>query len=209
MMKLKVCGMKDVKNIKAVLALQPDYMGFIFYQASPRAVGTTFSLENIAFNSTKKIGVFVNEDIHSVKQLIAQHNLDGVQLHGNESADYCESLMGKAEVIKAIAVGTAIDKVALNRYANCVDYYLFDTKSRTHGGSGQTFNWRLLDDIQQPYFLSGGISNTILKNMTLPNNGHLIGLDVNSQYEIAPGLKDIEKLKTLFENNKNGNFRSN
>ncbi len=208
-MKVKVCGMKDTENIKAVLALQPDYMGFIFYKASPRYVGSAFAMSAIDFKNTKKIGVFVNENLNVVKRLIEKYQLDGVQLHGNESPNYCTELKGKTEVIKAIAIENTLAKGELDIYYNSIHYFLFDTKSKVYGGSGQTFNWQLLNDIQHPYFLSGGISNAILENTTLPKHKHLIALDVNSQYEITAGLKDIEKLKTLFENKKNGNLRSN
>jgi phosphoribosylanthranilate isomerase len=208
-MKVKVCGIKDIENIKAVLALQPDYMGFIFYKASPRYVGNAFDIKAIDFRNTKKIGVFVDENLHVVKQLIEQHQLDGVQLHGNESPNYCAELKEKTEVIKAIAIGNTLDQGELDIYCNSIHYFLFDTKSKVYGGSGQTFNWQLLDSVQHPYFLSGGISNTVLENRRLSNNKHLVALDVNSQYEITAGLKDIEKLKTLFENKKNGNLRSN
>jgi phosphoribosylanthranilate isomerase len=208
-MLIKVCGMREKENIEAVLSLEPDYMGFIFFPDSKRYVGEHFSIRRIAFGPTKKIGVFVNESIENIGALIDIHQLDGVQLHGNEKPNYCSLLKQKTKVIKAVSVSNRIDKAFLKTYYNNCDYLLFDTKTALHGGSGQTFNWQLLEDIPQPYFLSGGISNTILKNTILPDNKYLKVLDVNSQYEIAPGLKDLEKLKILFENKKNGNFRNN
>jgi phosphoribosylanthranilate isomerase len=206
-MEIKVCGMREVENIKSVLSLNPNYMGFIFYEGSPRFVGKGFSLENVAFGLTKKIGVFVNEKIEKVEALIEAHQLDGVQLHGNENSEYCQQLKKNTLLIKSISVGEKIDTDYLKSFEGNCHYFLFDTKTKAFGGSGKKFNWELLNEIRMPYFLSGGISNDILEKEKLPQSIYLKGLDLNSQYEIQAGQKDLEKLKIVINNNRNGNLR--
>jgi phosphoribosylanthranilate isomerase len=206
-MEIKVCGMREVENIKSVLSLNPDYMGFIFYKGSPRYVGKAFSLKKIAFGKTKKIGVFVNENLENVEALIEKHELDGVQLHGNESPEYCQHLKEKTMVIKSASVSETINSEYLKTLEAHCHYFLFDTKTAAFGGSGKKFNWTVLEQIAHPFFLSGGISNDILEIENLPKNQYLKGLDLNSQYEIQAGIKDLEKLKTVFKNKNNGYFR--
>jgi phosphoribosylanthranilate isomerase len=206
-MEIKVCGMRDTENIKSVLSLNPNYMGFLFYEGSPRYVGKNFSLEGISFAETKKIGVFVNESLENVEVLIEQHQLDGVQLHGNESPEYCQHLKEKTMVIKSISIGDSIDKAYLKTLETHCHYFLFDTKTEAFGGSGKKFNWTLLEQIAHPFFLSGGISNAVLEKENLPKNKYLRVLDLNSQYEIQAGIKDLEKLKIVFKNKNNGNSR--
>jgi phosphoribosylanthranilate isomerase len=206
-MKIKVCGMRESENIKSVLSFHPNYMGFIFYEGSQRYVGNDFSLEDITFGKTKKIGVFVNEDLEKVEVLIEKHKLDGVQLHGDESQEYCQYLKAKTMVIKSVSVGETIDAEYLKTLDAHCHYFLFDTKTAALGGSGKKFNWAVLEKIAHPFFLSGGISNDILETEELPKNAYLQGLDINSQYEIQAGIKDLEKLKIVFKNKNNDNFR--
>jgi phosphoribosylanthranilate isomerase len=206
-MDIKICGMKATENIKAVLTLNPNYMGFIFYEGSPRYVGKDFSLDSIAFGKTKKIGVFVNENLIDVKALILKHNLDGVQLHGNESPEYCQQLKEKTMVIKSVSVDNSIDSKYLESLAPYCHYFLFDTKTAGFGGSGKKFDWAVMEEVRHPFFLSGGISNDILETENLPKNEYLKGLDLNSRYEIQAGIKDLEKLKIVFKNKNNDNFR--
>jgi phosphoribosylanthranilate isomerase len=158
-MEIKVCGMRVSENIKSVLSFHPNYIGFIFYEGSPRYVGKDFSLEGIVFGKTKKIGVFVNESLENVEALIDAHKLDGVQLHGNESPEYCQHLKEKTMVIKSVSVGETIDSRYIKTLEAHCHYFLFDTKTEAFGGSGKKFNWTVVEQIAHPFFLSGGISN--------------------------------------------------
>jgi phosphoribosylanthranilate isomerase len=202
---IKICGMKYRENIVDALKLKPNYMGFIFYPNSPRYVGVDFSLENISFQNTLKVGVFVDEGLDTIQKIAKQHELDAVQLHGNESNQICEALKKDYIVIKTISVGEKISLSQLDDYYPVIDYFLFDTKTSKHGGSGKCFNWSLLDNTAYPYFLSGGLNNDNLFSKQRPKTKSLIGIDVNSHYELKPGLKDIRKLKRLFDHIQNEN----
>lgn len=202
-LKIKVCGMKQAANIAAVAELQPDYLGFIFYQKSPRFIPEV-SAELIKYvpSTIKTTGVFVNEDVQIVKQHIIKYNLKAIQLHGNEDVSYCQELKSAGvEVIKAFGVDENFDFEKLSVYLNVVDYFLFDTQTPAHGGSGKVFDWGLLQNykFEKPYFLSGGIDllhTSAIKQIIDPC---LYALDVNSKFELEPGLKDIEKLKEFFK----------
>ena len=197
-MKIKVCGIRDPSNIEAVAALQPDYMGFIFYPQSPRYIGETE--KNLSRNIVKT-GVFVNESIDKVHELINKHHLGAVQLHGAESLEFCNTFQGKVKVIKAFGVDKDFDFHQLEPYTGSVDYFLFDTKTDKHGGSGQSFDWSLLDKYKLgiPFFLSGGLSLENLDEVEAIQHPQFYGVDLNSRFEVEPGLKDIDKLKKAFE----------
>ena len=202
-LKIKVCGMKQAANIAAVAELQPNYLGFIFYQKSPRFI-TEVSAELIKYvpSTIKTTGVFVDEDVEIVKQHIIKYNLKAVQLHGNEAAGYCEELRSAGvEIIKAFGVDEHFDFEKLSAYLNVVDYFLFDTQTPAHGGSGKVFDWGLLQNYtyNKPYFLSGGIDLmhiSVIKQIIDPR---MYAIDVNSKFELEPGLKDVEKLKEFFK----------
>lgn len=196
-MKIKVCGMKYPENISAVAALQPDYIGFIFYPQSPRFAIELDTIEVSAF----KTGVFVDENEGKVKKLIGKCQLDAIQLHGNESPQFCGLFKGKVTVIKAFGVDDNFDFEKLNDYIDSVDFFLFDTKTNKHGGSGQTFDWRLLDryKLEIPFLLGGGLSLDNLEEVKKIDHPQFYGVDLNSRFEIEPGLKDIDKLKKAFE----------
>ena len=202
-LKIKVCGMKQAANIAAVAELQPDYLGFIFYSKSPRFI-SELSAELIKYvpSTIKTTGVFVNEDLQIVKQYILKYNLKAVQLHGLEDVNYCESLKSTgAEIIKAFGVDEHFEFEKLSSYLNVVDYFLFDTQTPAHGGSGKVFDWGLLENykFEKPYFLSGGVDlvhSPMLKQIIDPR---LYAIDVNSKFELEPGLKDVEKLKEFFK----------
>ena len=200
---IKVCGMRRAANIAAVADLRPDYMGFIFYPKSPRYVNEV-SAELIKYipSSIKTVGVFVNEEIEVVKSLVFKHQLKAVQLHGTEDATYCKALKETGvEVIKAFGIGPDFDFQLLNKYLPAVDYFLFDTQTAAHGGSGKVFDWQLLENytIKKSYFLSGGIDILQVGAIKSIMDERLYALDVNSKFELAPGLKDVEKLKEFFE----------
>lgn len=202
-MKLKICGMKQASNIASVAELQPDYLGFIFYQKSPRFISDV-SAELIKYvpASIKTVGVFVNEDLQIVKQYIIKYNLKAVQLHGEEVVDYCAELKNiGVEIIKAFGINEEFDFNQLEPYLSVIDYFLFDTQTPAHGGSGKVFDWRLLDNysFQKPYFLSGGIDLAQVKEIKNITDKRLYAIDVNSKFEVEPGVKDIEKLKEFIK----------
>ena len=181
-------------NIAEVADMQPDYMGFIFYEKSPRHFeGVIPALPK----GIKKVGVFVDEDEGFIKRRIEEHDLDCIQLHGNESPQFCNSIksIGK-QIIKVFSIKNTFDFSVLKDYEDVCDFYLFDTKGKLPGGNGYSFNWSVLEDYTstKPFFLSGGIGLEQIekiKNSDLP----IYALDVNSRFEIEPGLKSVKKIK--------------
>ena len=204
-MKLKVCGMKYQDNIQEVATLQPDYLGFIFYEQSARHFDA-HRIPEIS-NTIKKTGVFVDADLDFVIKKISKHNLKAVQLHGNEAPEYCKQLRGKnIEIIKVFSIKNEFDFSILKSYDDIVDYFLFDTKGKLPGGNGYVFDWTILNNYPSttPFFLSGGIGlsqiDDINKFQKSEASKYCYALDVNSKFEIEPGLKNIEDLKK-FKNN--------
>jgi phosphoribosylanthranilate isomerase len=182
--------------------LQPDYLGFIFYRGSKRFVdGLTPSFVKNLPTGIRRTGVFVNEELDKVAQLAVLYGLNAVQLHGQEPVKYCIALKGlladtDVALIKAFGVDEQFDFDTLNAYANVADYFLFDTQTPNHGGSGKVFNWSLLENykLNKPYFLSGGIGPDSIEQLKQINDSRLYAIDINSRFELAPGLKDIDKL---------------
>ena len=168
-------------------------MGFIFWPKSSRYVS-----ERPAYLPTKckRVGVFVDEDIETLKRIADDYALDFIQLHGHESADYCAQLKG-LKLIKAISVSGQDDIATYKTYEGLVDYFLFDTKCPSVGGSGQQFDWSVLSayDGNTPFLLSGGIGPDDTERVKASHHSKCVGIDLNSRFEIAPGLKDINKLK--------------
>jgi len=211
--------MKHASNIAAVAELHPDYMGFIFYSKSPRFISEV-SAELIKYipPSIKTTGVFVDEDVEVVKAYIFKYNLKAVQLHGNDSPAYCNEIkLTGVEVIKAFGIGEDFDFTQLLNYLNIVDYFLFDTQTPQHGGSGKAFDWTLLENyrLDKPYFLSGGIDLGHAREIKEINDPRLYAVDINSKFEIEPGLKDAGKveefiniLNTVVSNEEKGNVRN-
>jgi len=203
--KLKICGMLDPANIAQVAALQPDYLGFIFYPKSKRFIGhLSAATMNAIPAAICKTGVFVDEQLHQVQEYIVKFNLSAVQLHGDECPNYCKDLKKlnpSITLIKAFGVAEGFDFKILNPYQKIVDYFLFDTKTPGYGGSGISFNWSLLKayHLKVPYFLSGGIGPESLDDLQQINDPYLFAIDINSKFELAPGLKDIAKI-TEFKN---------
>lgn len=206
-MKIKVCGMKYEENMHELEALQPDYMGFLFYSGSKRFVDT--ELPKI-HKSIDKIGVFVNQDEKEILEKVQFKELAGVQLHGDESPTFVKGLRSllkdsDVKIIKAFSVGDAMDWDQLKPYEAACDYFLFDTKGKDRGGNGIQFNWDLLSGypLKTQYFLSGGIgpdNMEALKAFQGSGKAELChAIDVNSRFELLPGMKDIEKLKVFIE----------
>lgn len=194
--------MRDDDNILAVSDLQPDYMGFIFYEKSPRFVGTDFQFVYKFPASVKKVGVFVNASSEEMIRQVKRLGLDYLQLHGNESAEQCEELKKAGiKLIKAFSIGDDFDFSITEPYEKSVDYFLFDTKGKYYGGNARTFDWDILKKYNQkiPFFLSGGLSPyNVMEAMKL-NGLNIHAVDVNSGVEITPGLKDVNKVKSIKE----------
>ncbi len=197
---LKICGMRDSKNILEVAALQPDYMGFIFYEKSPRYVGSDFSIPTGFPETIKRVGVFVNEQVEIVKAFSLKHQLDYVQLHGHESVAECAELKQSGiGVIKVFSVDADFDFKTTTPLENCVDYFLFDTKGKFYGGNAATFDWGLLNSYNQavPFFLSGGLNEQNISEIKNLKEMNLHAIDVNSGVELSPGIKDIDLIKKI------------
>ncbi len=198
--KWKVCGLRD--NILDVAALQPDYVGFIFYQKSPRYVGEYFEMPKIIDPKIKKVGVFVNAPMDFVYNTSKKFDLDYVQLHGSESPEYCEKLKKKQiKIIKAFQIDEAFDFDTLKEYETVIDLFLFDTKTQHYGGSGESFDWRILQrySLEKEYFLSGGLGLDNIEEIDKLDLNKVHAVDVNSKFEITPGQKNIALLKKLNE----------
>ena len=225
-MKLKVCGMKYLENIQQVAELQPDYLGFIFYEKSKRnfeGIIPEFS------NSIKKTGVFVNEYVEIVISLVEEYRLNAIQLHGDESADYIIKLKkqlaenrtlfieenkqikkkknqhyiskNEVEIIKVFGIKDEFNFDVLKPYLEIVDYFLFDTKGKERGGNGTKFDLSVLEKypFDKPFFLSGGIGLEDVEGVQkiIKSNLPIYALDINSKFESKPGLKNINEVKNF------------
>jgi len=202
-MKLKVCGMKYQDNILEVSALKPDYMGFIFYEKSPRRISEP--APEVPKN-IKKVGVFVNASTDTITKNIDGFGLNVVQLHGDETAEFCKNIRTKnIEIIKVFSVKNNFNFNKLKPFEAHVDYFLFDTKGPNPGGNGYCFDWSILEnyDSKTPYFLSGGIGLEEIETLNEFKNSaaakQCYAIDVNSKFEIKPALKDSIKLKKFIE----------
>lgn len=199
--KLKICGMRDAANIADVAVLQPDYLGFIFYEKSPRFVGADFNMPDLP-NGVKRVGVFVNEKTENIFQCIERYKLDFVQLHGNETVRECDVLHTKrVKVIKAFSVDDGFDFDVTKSFETYVHYFLFDTKGKYFGGNEKTFNWSLLRRYNQaiPFFLSGGISPENISAVRELQGLNIHAIDVNSGVEEHPAFKNVSKVKVIQE----------
>ena len=196
-MKLKICGMREPENIEAIAALAPDYLGFIFWAPSSRYVNqsTPTLTEEI-----KKIGVFVDATLDYIETIIKEHQLQAVQLHGNETSAYCKQIQYLGiEVIKAFSIQNDFDFSELKAYENSCDFFLFDTKGELPGGNGYCFDWSILKAYpsKKPFFLSGGIGIENVEELQklLKTNLPIYAIDVNSKFESAPGIKKVNELR--------------
>lgn len=201
----KVCGMREKANIQEVLELKPDFMGFIFFDKSPRDVSAVLSESLLRSfpTSTKKIGVFVNAAEGKILEMITKFQLDGVQLHGAERPYMCDLLKNKGLlVIKAFSVDLDFDFAELEPYQAVVDIFLFDTKIKgAYGGHGVTFDWEILKSYpyQKPYLIAGGVSLENIDELKVLKDTPLLGVDVNSKFEMKPAVKDLKKLRDLVQ----------
>ena len=201
---IKICGMKYPDNILEVASLLPDYMGFIFWEKSARYFdGVIPELPK----SIQKVGVFVNETIAVILAKAIEHDLQVIQLHGSESAEFCLNLKQEfknskeveIKIIKVFSIIDTFDFEALKPFEATCDYFLFDTKGKLPGGNGTTFDWKALKNYPSttPFFLSGGIGIDELDSVEelLKTNLPIHAIDVNSKFELEPGLKNIELCK--------------
>jgi len=207
-MKFKVCGMKY--NPADVMQLGTDYLGFIFWEGTPRDF-TGYEIPELPAN-TKAVGVFVDETIENILGIIGKYGLHGVQLHGRETAEYCFKLYDRilkeapeTELIKAFAIGPGFNFTTLKDYLGTCHYFLFDTRGALPGGNGTRFDWEQLRDYpyEKPYLLSGGIGENdcdkLLDFFRTPQAEFCAGIDVNSKFETRPGEKDINALKRFLK----------
>jgi phosphoribosylanthranilate isomerase len=197
--KLKVCGMRDAANIREISALKPDYMGFIFYERSPRFVGSQYQFPDLV-SDIKKVGVFVNASTSDVMEKHGQYGLDFLQLHGNESVAQVKELKNEGvRIFKVFSVDDSFDFEVTRPYEEYSDYFLFDTKGKYFGGNALRFDWRILENYNQsiPFLLSGGITPEAVSDVKVLKGMNLHALDVNSGVELSPGLKDGTKVTTV------------
>ena len=203
---LKVCGLTKINQIQELISLNVDFLGFIFYEKSPRYVLHHLSLKEIAeIPHFGKVGVFVNETVEKIVEISEKAKLSFIQLHGDEDEKFIlqlrQILGNNIKIIKVIRIGNqSFDELqkTINQQPSSVNYLLFDTDSKAFGGTGKTFDWQILNEIEIPipYFLSGGISLENIHQLSTINHQPL-ALDINSKFETEPGSKDIEKIKTF------------
>ena len=205
-LQIKVCGLTQQSQIQELISMNVDFLGFIFYEKSPRYVLHHLSLKEIAeIPHFGKVGVFVNESIKAIVEITTESQLDIIQLHGNENEKFIlqlkQILGNNIKIIKVIRIGNqSFDELqkTINQQPSTVNYLLFDTDSKAFGGTGKTFDWQILNEIEisKPYFLSGGISLENIHQLSTINHQPL-ALDINSKFETEPGSKDLEKIKNF------------
>ncbi|WP_083320647.1 phosphoribosylanthranilate isomerase [Hymenobacter glacialis] len=201
---VKVCGMRDEAALAEVAALAPDFLGFIFAPASPRYMAAALAAEKVQGlpASIWKVGVFVNATTETILEAARRFGLAAVQLHGQEPPAQCEEL-GEAGllVMKAFSVGNAVNVARLLPYVPFCDFFLFDTKGAAPGGNGTVFDWSLLAgyNLPVPYFLAGGLALEHAAELAALRLPGLVGVDLNSGFETAPGVKDAGRLAQMLQ----------
>lgn len=204
-LKIKICGMREPENLREIATLGPNYFGLIFYPKSPRNISIEQAEILPRFSGIEYVGVFVDEDINSIIEFATRAGLFALQLHGNETPQDCrliKKLAGGIKLIKAFAVGADFDGSILKDYEAICDYFLFDTKTKKHGGSGRAFDWLILRSfpINRPFFLSGGVGPENAAEAIAACEGlPLYALDLNSRLEISPGLKSVQLVEQIIK----------
>lgn len=202
-MRVKVCGMTQPDQVEALADLGVTFAGFIFYPKSPRYVFKHMNITQIRkVNNINKVGVFVNATIEEVLHLVDECRLSMVQLHGDEPPKYCEKIADYVSVVKAFRLSDN-DSVEwmIRPYMDVCDMFMFDTMGAGYGGTGKKFDWSVLKNstIGKPFFLSGGIDPGDEESLKAfarePVAKALFAIDINSKFEVAPGVKDMEKVK--------------
>ena len=207
---IKVCGMREPENIRAVEATGIDWMGFIFFPKSPRFVE---NVPDYLPQQSKRVGVFVNASIDEIVEKIKPFQLQLIQLHGRETPAFCRELRQRIpadmKIIKMIPIATRNDIQMADSYTNDVDYFLFESKIPTnggsYGGSGQQFDWSILQRYQGsvPFLLTGGIGEEDAEQIAHFLHPQFIGIDLNSRFETAPALKDTKKIRAFVDKIRN------
>ncbi len=200
--------MRDPENITGIVETAPDFLGFIFYPKSKRYVGENPALATFDQipNSILKAGVFVNENQENVIDTCKTFGLEIAQLHGQEAPEYCKQVQQAGIIVfKAFSVDDSFDFETVKPYTNVVDYFLFDTKGKLPGGTGQKFDWGILSEyeLDVPFFLSGGIAPDDLNSIKEFKHSALYGIDLNSGFEIEPAMKDVAKVKSFVQEMRN------
>lgn len=219
-MKIKVCGLKEPENIRDIAQLPIDMIGFILFPGSPRFVGKKKGLpqwlekHEDELEDIAKVGVFVNAEVDQILNAVHDYRLDFVQLHGDESPEYCRELqtywtissMRSARIIKAFRVDEEFNFSKTQPYERLCAYFLFDTKGKEYGGTGKRFDWSVLGKYMgiTPYLLSGGIDETMAEEIRKLNFKQMEGVDINSRFEVEAGVKDVEKVKRFVRELKGG-----
>jgi len=207
-MRVKVCGMTDIGQVRELDAIGVDFAGFIFYPKSPRYVGKHLTGEQVKKARLRlgKVGVFVNADYDEVMRQVDAYGLDMVQLHGDETPTFCEQLANYITVVKVFRLSDNDPVEWLIRpYQDSCDMFLFDTEGAGYGGTGKKFNWDMLKPalIDKLFFLSGGIEpddgGKLGAFAREPVARRLFAIDINSKFEVSPGVKDLKKIKTMLE----------
>ena len=197
---IKVCGMRDAENIRAVERLGIDMMGFICWERSPRYVSEVPAY----LPKCPRVGVFVNPSLDEIQKRMEAFDFSYIQLHGSESPEFCREVREKTgcKVIKAISISSEADLALAGQYEGYADLLLFDTKCSTIGGSGKQFNWDILSDYRGalPFLLSGGIGPEDAERLKQFHHDKCLGFDINSRFEIEPGIKDTDKIRTFIRN---------
>jgi len=203
-MKIKVCGITGIEQLQALNKWGVDFAGMIFYEGSKRFIGKKLANNKAEIKNLKiqKVGVFVNEEVEVIEDLVAEYGLDYVQLHGNESVLFCKEVEAFVPVIKAIRMGPATKAAEqLEAYKDACSYFLFDTDSKQYGGTGLQFDWNALNNLhaRQPFFLSGGIGSEDVAALRKMDHPQLFAVDVNSRFETEPGVKDLNKVNEFIK----------
>ncbi|MEY8707871.1 phosphoribosylanthranilate isomerase [Bacteroides faecichinchillae] len=193
---IKVCGMREAENIQSLEEFGCiDMIGFIFYPQSPRFV---YELPSYLPTHSQRVGVFVNEDKQVIATYADRFGLNYVQLHGNESPEYCRSLSTHGiKIIKAFSIANIQDLENVCKYEEVCDYFLFDTKCKQYGGSGSQFDWNILRTYngKTSFLLSGGINMNSIQLLKIFKHPRLAGYDINSRFELEPGKKDTKRIQ--------------
>jgi phosphoribosylanthranilate isomerase len=203
--KIKICGMREPDNLRAVAALQPDLFGLIFYSRSPRRISAEDAETLPDFFGIDRVGIFVDEKVDTMLEIARRAKLFALQLHGSESPKICAEIKKKnhgLKIIKVFFVGEDFDGSRLAEYESVCDYFLFDTKTAKRGGSGKSFDWSVLHSfpIGRPFFLSGGIGEeNIVEAIRACSGLPLYALDLNSKVEVSPGVKSPQVIKRLLK----------
>lgn len=211
---VKVCGMREPANIKAVAKLPVQYMGFIFYTHSKRFVGKTkladwLSKNGKVLEGIRRVGVFVNSELDAILNAVHDYQLDYVQLHGDESPEYCAELTGlwsfssvrSARLIRAFSVDDRFDFGDTAAFEPYAEQFIFDTKGAGYGGTGRQFDWSLLQQYHgtKPFLLSGGIQPDSAEAIRSMDHPQMMGVDINSGFETEPGVKDPQAITTFIQ----------